>query len=76
MLTPAPTASDRAYQKGWAIAEVQAVGKHTPAVRRSRETPGAGKVLKKPFVETTEAEYDEMFGVTSEDTFCGPLQAG
>ncbi|WP_342235577.1 SDR family oxidoreductase [Inquilinus sp. OTU3971] len=36
----------------------------------------AGKVLKKPFVETTEAEYDEMFAVNSKAAYFFIREAG
>ncbi|MDR6289505.1 NAD(P)-dependent dehydrogenase (short-subunit alcohol dehydrogenase family) [Inquilinus ginsengisoli] len=36
----------------------------------------AGKVLKKPFVETTEAEYDDMFAVNSKAAYFFLREAG
>ncbi|MDE2366348.1 MAG: SDR family oxidoreductase [Betaproteobacteria bacterium] len=36
----------------------------------------AGKVLKKPFVDTTEAEYDEMFAVNSKAAYFFIQEAG
>ena len=35
-----------------------------------------GKVLKKPFVETTEAEYDEMFAINSKAAYFFTQEAG
>lgn len=71
---PGHAAGQRGDREGWVRALFDAAIGRFGGVDIAVNT--VGKVLKKPFLDTSEAEYDEMFAINSKAAYFFIQEAG